>query len=299
MNETISSSTILEELSNGLARQGISKTEKVRCTRELEIILGRLKSREYRQSNFLPRNVLTITERTDEMFKELRFLWSVGAVWKELLQEIGIHRVKSALDIGCGFFPKAELGFYYLNFTGKLTLLDCSAEALRQAAHFLKFFNVGFSVERVPVSLWDLPDHRYDLIVANHSLDDLILDAAARECGVSLIDAYRSEALFQELWQSIIKDSSLGAEVMDRLAEFIAGHLNPGGRVVLLDYPSRSHRALGLNSIPRYVGARQKDLRACLEGKGFKQQPLLKGGSICRERLVVSANHVVCAVAPR
>lgn len=293
-NESESSESILSRLGQVLGSARTSDLERRRCLRELEIVHRRLVSREYVQSNFLERALLTLPDRTDEIFKELLFFWSVGEVWKELFHAVKLPPSARILDIGCGFFPKAEVGLYYCGFQGAVSLLDVCPQALAHAVKFLKFFQVDFRTRRLACSVWDLPAVRFDFIIANHVLDDLLLDAAARSGRVPLAEAYRSERVFSQLWSGIVQDPVAGAALMDRLADVVLSRLNPRGVVLFVDYPSYTHRALGQGALLRFVRQRQQDLRSALEARGLELMQPIRNGRLRRDRLVVRDSHVIC-----
>ncbi len=292
--ETAIATDVVSEIKARLRSKKTTSLEKERCRRELAVIAARLQSGEYLQSNFKERALLNILDRTDELFKDLNFFWSVGAIWSELFSKLKIDRHAKILDLACGFFPKVELGLLYYGFKGNVTLVDIDHAALLQAEKFLNFFSVPFSIKRMSCSIWKLPSKQYQLIVGNHLIDDVLLERFSRLHAIRLSETYTSEALFMKMWEQIIANDAFGIKIMQELADMIMRLLAPGGIVVFVDYPSFSHRALHLQGLINYVSARRNNLRDELRLRGMNIFNPIKKGSLTRERLVVKQAHIVC-----
>jgi 2-polyprenyl-3-methyl-5-hydroxy-6-metoxy-1,4-benzoquinol methylase len=283
----------LQELQEALAHAKVTPLELKRCQDEIRLITRRLVTGEYIQSCFQPRNLLSIPDRTDEIFKDLRFFWSVGAVWENLLDKLGVRPTAQILDIGCGFFPKIELGLYYHGFEGTVTLCDPNQEALEHAVQFLKFFRVSFEAQHYTSTLWTLKGKQYDAIVANHFLDDVILVEFAKREGLEVTKLYRTESEYQKAWTAIKATKGFCDELVVKLAGKLNELLKSQGSILLLDYPSFSHKAMGIKALLSVVNKFQANLRDLLSQTGLRERQLLQGASIRRERLIIRDPYIV------
>jgi Methyltransferase small domain len=268
--------------------------EQERFQEDLITLKKRLVCREYLQSSFKPRNQLSIPERTGEFFQELSFFFSIGKIWQALFSELEEVPFKKVLDIGPGYFPKVELGLYYSGYSGAVTLLDQDPRATESAEKFLNFFKCSFLARTIHKSILDEHSDKYDLIVANHFLDDYALACHCKDRGIDIGEAYQSEKLYRAVWNDIERNlEGVLSGVRDLAIRFIQ-LLLPGGSVLLLDYTSFSHRALELEVIPRCVKKIKKTLLAELERNGMTPRKLLSK-SIKSDRLRISNKDLTSA----
>ena len=109
----------LSSVRQSARRSKISSLELERASREIAIVGARLDSGEYRKTSF-QKNLLNIVDRTAELHSDLRFLCSVGRIWEQIFRSVGISHSGNILDLGCGYFPKVELGLYYAGYNGSV-----------------------------------------------------------------------------------------------------------------------------------------------------------------------------------
>jgi hypothetical protein len=271
----------------------ITSLEKQRFGDDLITLKQRLTSREYLQSSFKPRNQLSIPERTEEFYKDLTFFFSVGKVWETLLGKLKKSTIRSVLDIGPGYFPKVELGLYYSGYKGAVTLLDQDCRATESAEKFLTFFNCPFSVRCCHTSILSAPRATYDLIVANHFLDDFGLASHCSDQHIDIKEAYLSEKIYQSLWNDIARNPASALAETEKLAATFSRLLAVGGTVLLLDYTSFSHRAMGLTAIPTFVKKMKRKLLSELSRQGLAPRSLI-ARPIRFDRLQVDAEDLIC-----
>jgi hypothetical protein len=282
----------IQKLSTVVEGLAVTSLEAKRCTEDLKTIEIRLRSREYEQSCFKPRGTLSIPDRTQELLSDLSFFWSVGAVWQNLFDRIELKPSASVLDIGCGYFPKVELGLYYHGFEGTVTLCDPHREALEQASQFLKFFRVPFEAQTHASTVWDIGEKRFDAVVANHVLDDLILASYAKEHSLDIGALYSDEDNYMAVWTAISK-TTMPAGLLQQLVHTLITLLAPCGVILFLDYPSFSHRALGMRHLQRVVGDFRAQLVRALRDAGLRELSLLGENTIRRDRLVIKDSYVM------
>lgn len=281
-------------LSRASRSRRYTNLELERAARDLAAIKQRVSTREYLQTSCNPRNILTIPDRTDEIFRDLTFFWSVGKVWSQIFGQLGLRSRQRVLDLACGHFPKVELGLYYHGFEGEVLAVDPSRRALASALAFLDFFAVPFTTRASPRSLWTIGGEPFDFVTANHALDDLILAEFCRARGFNLDDAYMREQRYVEIWDEILRSETHSLRTIERVAGRLVKLVRPGGYAVLVDYPSFSHRTLRLRKIIGLVGRLQRELRISLQKQGFRAVIPFKTPKLVYDRLHVKREHCVC-----
>lgn len=252
----------------------------------------RLVSREYRQSSFTPRNLLRIPERTEELFLDLTFYWSVGQVWREILHRIELPQYGRVAEVGCGYVPKVACGLHYAGFAGTIELIDPDGEALSHAARFLSLVGARCHATTRRGALSENPPARFDALFGNHLLDDLILSSYCARQGVEVAPLYACEERYAAVWDEIVTDASLIDHVVPALADTLVASVRPGGVVALLDYPSFTHRALGLTHVMSFVRQVALSLRRALTDRGATSLELLQD-PVTFDRLTVSGDDLV------
>jgi hypothetical protein len=287
----------VDRASNRVARLGrnyrFATLEVERFVADIGLAARRLISREYQQSTFRPRNTLRIPDRTEELFSDLGFYWSVGQIWRSLAQALRISPTARIAEIGCGHVPKVAIGLHYLGVEGRVDLVDSDAIALERASRFLQLMGARFPVGIVPATLFDEGVGGYDVIFANHLLDDLILNHFCALRGLDSARLYEQEDRYIGVWKEIVATPHLVGEFVPVLAETLIAKVRPGGVVLLLDYPSFSHRALGLTDVIDLVRQATRLLRDALRTRGVKIVTDLPAASIKVDRITVTQDDIV------
>jgi hypothetical protein len=221
---------------------------------------------------------LRIPDRTEELFTDLTFYWSVGRVWREVLEKVIPPTVQHAAELGCGYVPKASLGLHYLNYMGRVDLVDSDEAAASHARNFLELFGARFHCDTRRTTLIEAPQEAYDLVVANHLLDDLALSFYCATQGSEFTALYLDEVSYASTWRTMVADREWLPGFVDSTVSTLLRLLKPNGTVVLIDYPSFSHRALGLTTLIQFVRDAQFLLREKFMEKGARvvSDPIVK-----------------------
>ncbi len=287
----------VDRASSRVARLGrnyrFNSLEVERFVGDIGLAVRRLISLEYQQSTFRARNTLRIPDRTEELFSDLAFYWSVGQIWWSLAQALHISPTARIAEIGCGHVPKVAIGLHYLGFAGKVDLVDNDAIALERASRFLELIGARYPVGIVRATLFDERVRGYDVILANHLLDDLILNHFCALHGVDATNVYDREDRYMNVWKEIVATPNLVGEFVSVLAETLIEKVQPGGVVLLLDYSSFSHRALGLTDVIDLVRQTTRLLRDALRMRGAEVVTDLPAASITVDRITVTRDDIV------
>ena len=243
----------------------ISNLELQRLNYDLQISKKRFISREYRQSSFKPRTTMSTPERTAEIASDLNFYWSVASVWQSIISQYFSRRTISVAEIGCGHISKVALGLTYFDFWGQLTLIDQDKHAIDRALECLDYFGARFMRSGQTSSVFD-NTRKFDAILANHLIDDLILSRFCKLNRVSLSKLYEDEKLYLRSWQKILENPAFLADLAKDFAAALVGSLNENSLILLLDYDSFSHKALGISAVTTLVSGFKQSLKTELAG---------------------------------
>jgi hypothetical protein len=270
-----------------------SNLEVERFVGDIGLASRRLVSREYQQSSFQPRNTLRIPDRTEELFQDLAFYWSVGQVWRGLFEALSLSPTARVAEIGCGYVPKVAVGLHYFGARGVVDLIDSDPAALARAGRFLELMGSRFALGLVRGTLRKGVAGTYDAVFANHLVDDLILSHWCERRGIDIGTLYAREDRYVAVWGEIVATPRVLTEVIPSLAEALALAVRPKGLIVLLDYPSFSHRALGLNGVIDLVREGARLLRESLRANGAVMIPGIPSAPITIDRITVTQDAIV------
>jgi hypothetical protein len=233
---------LLRSITN--ATKHISTTEEKRLFRDLQAIDGRLRTDDYKRFSGT-RNLFDIPDRTKEIFTELQFYAAIGRSWEQIVRTIGITKSSSVADICPGFIPKVELGLFYAGFTGDVTIIDQDAKSIKQLQQFLMLFQPKFSVTPHITNVFLRKQQPFDLVLANHVIDDLIMFHFSRKEGIPLTKIYDTEEEYVALWRYILSDKrSHCSEIVKILLTTFSAYVLPNGYLCLTYYKSYMERML-------------------------------------------------------
>lgn len=226
---------------------------------DLRAVLLRLESGEYRQADFLVRNVFDLARRTREYYSYFASWREQAARWASILRKIPFDLSADMIDLCPGWAPKVELALLEMGFRGKVHLIDKNAEASRALIGFVSMFSPRFAIEAVEVDLlaplspsagvgeeWP----RASLVVGNHLLDDVLFDRWASRLGFDVDRIYEDEAVLRTAWREVLSNfRDIESEYPRELAQALTRYVKPGGHLVLCHYASLAERLLGTNEI--------------------------------------------------
>ena len=264
---------VLNQIQNSLASKNISDREVDNLHSDLVAMQQRLASGDYMQTDYLNRNVHDVYRRTMEFFFYFESYHRLARTWQQVLELLDIHSTQSILDICPGWAPKIEMALVYLGYKNRVHILDQDKSVMRICENFLNFFNPQFKVFCHPKNFFEHEEQRTELVIANHVLDDLLLERYSHFSGQTLSEIYRSEASFVEVtakipdwqkthWPEVVK------EIADALSRFVCS----GGLLILSQYPSLSDQNLTQTLWPEYCFQIMVQVCNQLLGLGFEDE---------------------------
>ncbi len=279
-----------------VARTDLSELEARRLTRDLERVALRLRNGDYEKSGFED-NVLNLPDRVQQTTVEVEFMAAVGRSWARLLGPL-VASAQRAIDLGPGWAPKVELGLLYGGFTGHVVLVNQDAAALTTLQRFMTAFPLAFTLDAVDADLFTWPGEPADLVLANHLLDDVVLDLYCKREGVDAGTLYERESAFQAAWERILAWPASDTDTLvARLADAVARLTRPGGHAVFAQYPSYAERTLSLDGAIAHGQRVLRGLGAELVARGFADVSAERGVALASDPWPVAPEH--CLVVRR
>ncbi len=253
---------------------GLGDVARGNLARDLTAVVARARSGEYQETDFLVRSVFEVPRRTHEYVTYLRGWNTQAARWAALLRAVGVPPV--VVDLCPGWAPKIELALHQLDYAGTVHVVDRSAASLAVLQDFLAVVRPRFTVRPVvrDVMTGDAPA-RGGLVVANHVVDDLLLDRWATRHGTSTVDLYEDEDLLRAAWRGVVKDGpGLRASFPRELARGLAAFVDVDGTLVTTHYASLVERLLGGEAAGALFADVFAALRVALMEEGLRPLPL-------------------------
>jgi hypothetical protein len=197
---------------------------------------------------------------------------AVGEFWTDILRGRRLER-GTVMEIGPGFSDKIAHGLAALGFRGTIVLVEPNEPARRWAVDRYRRLLPQAQVVAMATRVQHLRvSNRIDAVLANHVLDDLLIDAwVPASVSAHLFSTMRPDAscslMFVETWRQILASSLPSIhELANDVASSIAS-IRPG-LLALNDYPSWRHSAPVLAPIHRVSQEMMKVLASQLRAHG-------------------------------
>ncbi len=258
----------LEFLENVLQSRKYSELEKKRVLKDLEVFCTRLKKGEYKKTDFAG-NKFNIPERTQEFLIYLELYCYNAQTWAKILKPLKIHRYKRIVDLCPGWTPKIELALFYLSYTGEVLILDKEADSSERVIKFMELFHPQYTIQKKEQDLFEPIKESYEVVIANHIVDDLVLHYFAKKMDIKPKDIYEKEGIFEDLWKKILrKKENHMQEILPILIEIFSKIVCKGGIVLLSQYKSYIENLLDLDEAVEFtvVLLRKVTTKLCEEG---------------------------------
>lgn len=220
--------------------------ERLGVVRDLDAIQQKIKKGEY-SKGFIKANKFDIPTRTEGLFRELEFLLQLGHDWQKLLSVIPSGDLKDIVDLCPGYTPKIELGFFFLGFKGKISVLDIDKKSIKNLLRFMKLFSPKFKLNMIVKNLFGSHLPKYKIVLGNHIIDDLVVYYFCKKQKISLKRFYAEEKVAEEVWKKILSDRKHNVdEVSEKILEIINLVTRKSGYVLLTQYKSYSEKLFGV-----------------------------------------------------
>lgn len=171
--------------------------------------------------------------------------------WEAIFKEIDFSHINSIIDLCLGWSPKLELALIKTGFEGSVIVVDKSEINLEYFNLLLEPFSKKFKVTPVCLDILnmrqlDKKKLKGDLILANHIIDDLILNYFLKEPDKEK-DVFENMELMRQTWDKILSQNGLIEEVYSKFKEVLLTITKKDSCVLIAQYPGYQENLYGLN----------------------------------------------------
>lgn len=270
----------LDKLHACLASDQLEPAEREHILRDLQAMTQRIQAGEYRHTDFVARSTFDIPRRTAEFFRYFAGYQEQAERLAALLKAVPMAGITSITDLCPGWAPKIEMALLLAGFQGDVYLFDKSRKYAAQLEIFLRILRPAFRTLSVQGDLLtEAAPPRTQLVIANHIVDDLIIDLYVSQAGLSADALYGCETTF-------IRSTSEIPEVLDadQIAVKLATALNrfvlPRGYLILTHYLSVTESCLDLHRWADYTADVFLQVQQVLYQQGYQQLSGAGAGTI-------------------
>lgn len=262
----------LNKIAEFLSGRKISLIEEKRLNKDLDAVFERLSKREYQRAGF-SNNKFDIQDRTREFFTYLDFYCFMGKTWARVLKKININRYKQVVDLCPGYTPKVELALFYLGYKGEIMLLDQENSSTKQVEKFMQLFNPKYKIKRKKINLFgDLKD-KYQIIIGNHIIDDLVIDYFCKKTKIKPSEVYEKEGKLVEVWKRIFADKkNITKNLVPKISKIFEKLMAKNGLILIAQYQSYIERMLDLKGVNSFNKNLLKEIAKTLCSKNFTDE---------------------------
>lgn len=266
---------LLNKIDSSLGENEYSDIFLARIECDLKKVDERLINREYERFNPSP-NILNVKDRHHTFVTEIDFYGQLGKLWAALLKPFKLDATSTIIDLCPGAIPKIELGLARLGFCGSLDIIDKSQSAIADFQKFMGFINPPFSFSTSCTSIDEIPsEKKYSCILANHILDDILLDLASEKEALSIANVYADEYCFRQVWNKIMaNDVWYTSRATELLLNVFSKISATGSIVVWAEYESYVNRALNLDDATLFTRKLFEKIQDKLSEKYFDKSGL-------------------------
>lgn len=264
---------LLQSIKNKFVR--LTNIEKKRLASDLDVIYERLLKKEYTRTGF-SNNKFDVPDRTHEFYVNLNFYCQLGKDWAQLLKQININNYSEILDLCPGFMPKVELGLFYLEYKGTLIGIDKNQQSLIMLDKFMQLFNPKYKFIKKKWDLYKNFKNKYPVVMANHMIDDLVIDYFATKFNLDIKDIYKNESSLVKFWNLVLENKTQNIEeVANKIAPIFDRLVEANGYLILTQYKSYFDKILNMNKAFYFNRILFRKIIKSLESKNYTNEKLL------------------------
>ena len=264
-----------EELLNKLKTienhiEKLSPTEKNNLYKDLDNMLIRLNSNAYTESDYIERNPFDMPRRIRDFFYCFERYHDHALAWEDVLKNVNLTNINNILDLCPGNGPKAAIALHYLNYSGTLHHLDKDEAASNVLLTFIKMFRSHFTLKYLNQDFFEYSGLKVDLLIANHVIDDLLLDRYCKTTGVLLDHIYESNESFLDSVKKIMNEPDFArTEYTEYIAQTLSKYLIPGGTAIFCHYSGLVEESLKIQYWADYCKMMLEEVLEKLGNYGF------------------------------
>lgn len=235
-----------------LTNNKISSIEKKRLWDDLEVVHERLSKWEYRMMDYSLKNKFNVPERTREFFLYLESYCLTWETWAKILNKLKVNSYNEVVDLCSWWAPKITLALFYSEYKWKMILFDKNKKSMSLLKKFMRLFNPKYEFENIEADILSYTWRQFPFIIANHVIDDLVLDLYCNKHGISTKTIYEKEWTVKALWDKIEEDKWFYVEMRDSLSDIFDKLLRNNWIICFAQYCSMMEWLLNLDNSVRY-----------------------------------------------
>lgn len=235
----------VKHLQNLLRRKKLSRQARERLDKDLNAIYLRLEKNEYETSS-LSQNVFDVSTISEQFYKYMETHTKIAKIWEKILKQLPLNNLKEIVDLCPGSAPKIELALYYNGYKGNVILFEKDKEATSRLIKFMQLINHELKIIPLNKNFFTYKG-KFNFVIANHALDDLIISYFAKKFSTSPNEVYRNEESYKKFWDKIYSNKN-SMEIVNHLTPIFSNLVNKKGYLCLSQYKSFMEKMLNLDS---------------------------------------------------
>jgi hypothetical protein len=172
------------------------------------------------------------------------------------------------MDLCSGWAPKITLALFYSDYDGEAILFDQDKKSMTLLRNFMRLFNPKFSLKSYHEDFFNYQGLWFDFVIANHVIDDLILEYYCRTHAIPSKNIYKQEWMVVSLWGKIIKEEGFFEEIVTVFTKQFSNLINSGGLLCFAQYKSMIEWLLSLDTSVEYNIQIMREVSRRLEHTG-------------------------------
>jgi hypothetical protein len=176
--------------------------------------------------------------------------------WQKIFGEIDFSKINSIVDLCPGWAPKIEIALLRTNFSGRLIAIDKSKENTDCFNKLFAPFESKFKVTTLNIDLFKRMnkltnlERSSDLVIANHIIDDLIMDIFFRKNNFfKKEEVFENPKRMKNIWDEILKHEEIFNEAKDKIKKIIDKTVNLDGYFLMTQYLGYQENLYGLKGV--------------------------------------------------
>jgi hypothetical protein len=261
----------IKNIINFVDTKRFTKIEEKRLLGNLLTVHDRLIKRDYQKYGY-SENKFDVPNRAIEVYAELEFYSLIGKTWSKILSALNIQNNPQIIDLCPGFVPKIELGLFYLQYEGKVIVIDKDSRALSALIKFMNLFNPKFKVSKKVINLFGRFKENYEVILANHLIDDLVLCYFSNKLKMKLSDVYEKEGNVKKVWEYVLKDKKGNLDIITMIiVKILVQLIGSKGLICMTYYKSYLDKILDMDDAYNFNRELFKKIVGELLSRGFSE----------------------------
>jgi hypothetical protein len=254
-------STLLNSIGQFSQDSSLDEFELSNLTQDLQHVLLRLQTKMYQESDYENRNIFDVPRRTEEFLRYLAGYDFQGEMWSLLLKPLVTQETQNILDLCPGWAPKIELALWKSGYKNNVYLLDTELNSIESIIRYMHMLKADLKIITTVGNFFTSPSiPKMDIVVANHIIDDLLLNEYCATHNQTLAQLYASEEKLLAAVSDICQhdkshQSDYQKEFALKISTQLVSFLKPSSHLVLTQYAGLFEKAHQLDKWVDFVSS--------------------------------------------